>query len=613
MNIKNKFILIIGIFILSVLITRSVSYNQEVTFETSINKIYNVNVKKMEKLFDINQKILNANTIVNKLSSYATMGLEEDFIVKEGNKGLKDFSQAIKEFIKIADKTSVKKVSLEAKQYSELYKSLIDNAKIGDSYTCIETYPKSDKIIASIIKSITIETKKQSMQTKKSYENTLEYINDSGNLTLAISIAILLVMSLVIYKISSTIISEISHLGKGLVNFFKFLNKETTDVEPINIHSTDEIGLMAMVIDENIAKSKAIIKEDELFIEDVKRVVALVKEGKINQQITIVTKNKELEELKNIFNEMLSVISKSVCNNLAKVQNALESFQSLDFTHRIENPSGDTAKGLNNLVEIINEMLVDNKSTGMTLKESSAQLLDHVNILNNTSTQTITSIENASSYLSDITDNIRENTKTISSMATYGNEVKISANDGQHLANDTTQAMDEINNEVTAINDAISVIDQIAFQTNILSLNAAVEAATAGEAGKGFAVVAQEVRNLASRSAEAANEIKALVESATTKANNGKNIATKMIDGYESLQEDISKTINLITDVEKASSVQLEGIERINESIDLLDKQTHENVKVASETNDIAKETSAIAQKIVDHVDEKDFIGKDNI
>ena len=103
------------------------------------------------------------------------------------------------------------------------------------------------------------------------------------------------------------------------------------------------------------------------------------------------------------------------------------------------------------------------------------------------------------------------------------------------------------------INDSISVIDQIAFQTNILSLNAAVEAATAGEAGKGFAVVAAEVRNLASRSAEAAKEIKAIVENATSKANQGKDIANNMIDGYKQLNQNISQTINLISDIEMSS------------------------------------------------------------
>ena len=110
-------------------------------------------------------------------------------------------------------------------------------------------------------------------------------------------------------------------------------------------------------------------------------------------------------------------------------------------------------------------------------------------------------------------------------MASLSTEVTASATNGERLANQTTVAMDEINNQVNSINEAISVIDQIAFQTNILSLNAAVEAATAGEAGKGFAVVAQEVRNLANRSAEAAKEIKNLVENATSKTNDGKKIS----------------------------------------------------------------------------------------
>lgn len=117
-------------------------------------------------------------------------------------------------------------------------------------------------------------------------------------------------------------------------------------------------------------------------------------------------------------------------------------------------------------------------------------------------------------------------------MSSHSEELTQSIKKGQDLANSTVVSMDQINEQTQAIADAITVIDQITFQTNILSLNAAVEVATAGEAGKGFVVVAQEVRNLASRSAEAAKEIKDIVEEATEKTNNGKTIADEMINGY---------------------------------------------------------------------------------
>ena len=163
-------------------------------------------------------------------------------------------------------------------------------------------------------------------------------------------------------------------------------------------------------------------------------------------------------------------------------------------------------------------MLVENKSNGLTLENGSNILLSNVDKLNVSSNEAAASLEETAAALEQITSTIRNNTENIAKMSKYSNSVTKSASTGENLANKTTIAMDEMNVQVNLITEAISVIDQIAFQTNILSLNAAVEAATAGEAGKGFAVVAQEVRNLASRSAEAAKEIKNIVENAKHKA-----------------------------------------------------------------------------------------------
>ncbi len=205
---------------------------------------------------------------------------------------------------------------------------------------------------------------------------------------------------------------------------------------------------------------------------------------------------------------------------------------------------------------------------------------------------------------------MQNSSEYISKMASYANEVSNSVLEGQELANKTAVSMDKINEQTNAIADAITVIDQIAFQTNILSLNAAVEAATAGEAGKGFAVVAQEVRNLAARSADAAKEIKELVENATSKTNDGKNISTDMIEGYNKLNSNIHNTLELISNVSDSSKEQLSAIEQINDAVNTLDKATQENASSAGATNTIAQDVNAIAKKVVEHTNDKEFEGK---
>ncbi|WP_046994644.1 methyl-accepting chemotaxis protein, partial [Aliarcobacter butzleri] len=126
-------------------------------------------------------------------------------------------------------------------------------------------------------------------------------------------------------------------------------------------------------------------------------------------------------------------------------------------------------------------------------------------------------------------------------------------------------------------------------------------------------VVAQEVRNLASRSAEAAREIKSIVENATIKANEGKDISKNMIEGYVGLTKDIQQTITLIQDIEMSSKEQLVGIEQINDAVNQLDRQTQQNAMVSSQTHDVAIVTDEIAKMVVSDANEKEFIGKDEV
>ncbi|MCT7574682.1 cache domain-containing protein [Aliarcobacter butzleri] len=445
-------------------------------------------------------------------------------------------------------------------------------------------------------------------------QNSYEKISSIilGIVIIAVIVSIVLI-AFISFFITKEIIFPLEKFEVGLLSFFKYLNKEVKNVEKIEVKNNDEIGIMAKFVNENIEKTNKLLKQDEALINNVKEVVLEINKGNLNNRIEAKTENESLEELKNILNEMLVLISSKVNNNLVAIDEVLQKYKKMDFRPRIENPQGEVAKEINSLADTINHLLVENKRNGLTLEDSSHILLENVNKLNISSNEAAASLEETAAAIEEITSNIRNTTQNISKMATLSNQVTKSVTQGESLANKTTNAMDEINNQVNLINDAISVIDNIAFQTNILSLNAAVEAATAGEAGKGFAVVAQEVRNLASRSAEAAREIKSIVENATIKANEGKDISKNMIEGYVGLTKDIQQTITLIQDIEMSSKEQLVGIEQINDAVNQLDRQTQQNAMVSSQTHDVAIVTDEIAKMVVSDANEKEFIGKDEV
>lgn len=427
-------------------------------------------------------------------------------------------------------------------------------------------------------------------------------------------ISIFVILFVMFILVKRIIINPLTDFEEGLLNFFKYLNRESKDVQLLDESSNDEIGTMSKVVNKNIIITKNGIEEDRKLIDETILVLSEFEQGDLCQRLDTNVSNPALMELKSVLNQM----GENMENNIDNILNILEEYSTYNYLNQVDEKGLKEhilklAKGVNNLGSSITTLLIENKSNGLTLGKSSKVLLENVDVLNINSNESAAALEETAAAIEEITSNIINNTNNVMHMAEYAQKLNVSAKEGESLAKETTTAMNEIDGQVSAINEAISVIDQIAFQTNILSLNAAVEAATAGEAGKGFAVVAQEVRNLANRSADAANEIKSLVENATTKANYGKVIAEKMIHGYVGLNANISKTIELISDIENASKEQQEGIEQINDAITSLDSQTQENASIANKTYSVSIQTDKISKLIVSNVDEKEFKGKNTV
>ena len=403
-------------------------------------------------------------------------------------------------------------------------------------------------------------------------------------------------------------------LSKELVKFLK--NMDNNSSLEINTSMSSEYSQIKDVIALREIQQKQKKEEENILIQEVKHVMNNIQNGIYSDVITSNTSNESLEEFKKDVNNMI-IGTKEHLSNINKILQSYTQYNYIDEVHlegiKEEGELKILVQSVNKLKEAITEMLLENKTNGVSLQNSSDVLLSNVDKLNNSSKEASFSLKDTVRALDDITNNISKTTEQTVQMSSLANGVIDSANHGKKLALETTSSMDEINEEISAISDAITVIDQIAFQTNILSLNAAVEAATAGEAGKGFAVVAQEVRNLATRSAQAAKEIKALVENANIKANEGKLIANNMIEGYNCLNGDIDKTISIINNVASISNEQQKGTIKINEAMNVLSNQIKSNAEVSLQANEIALKTSSIANTIVDTANEKEFMGKDSI
>ncbi|XPV69235.1 MAG: cache domain-containing protein [Halarcobacter sp.] len=408
------------------------------------------------------------------------------------------------------------------------------------------------------------------------------------------------------FLIKRLIINPLEYLDEA-INDVSSGNSENKEIKKL---SNDEIGKVVDSFNAYIKKLQDGYAQDAKVIEEVENIIQKVNNGFYVYKVEKNSDNPLIQKLRESINSMIDATNKK----LEEINNILLHYGNSDFEYKSkeENISsngiiGSILTSSKQLGSTVSEFLSMIVTTGEKLNNDIDVLSTSSNKLSSSANEQAASLEETAAAVEEITSIIKSSNEKVERMSILANELNKSSKDGEELASKTTYAMDDIDKQVKSITDAITVIDQIAFQTNILSLNAAVEAATAGEAGKGFAVVAQEVRNLASRSAEAAKEIKSIVESATAKANEGKLIANDMIGGYNELNSKISETIELISDVTTASKEQETGIVQINDVVNSLDRATQVNASSATEISTLSNEVTSLSKDLLSIADRAKF------
>ncbi|QHI98749.1 chemotaxis protein [Xylophilus rhododendri] len=283
---------------------------------------------------------------------------------------------------------------------------------------------------------------------------------------------------------------------------------------------------------------------------------------------------------------------------LTRLVSAINSAQGIDLNVeriRVQMPKpralAEAVGRIRHAVDEVHAVATDMEGTAASVAEGSERLRERTGRVTESLEETAASLEEIAST-SRLSRDAAHAANQVATAATG------EARQGGQVMGEMVATMEAISQSSSRIGDIVGMIDSIAFQTNILALNAAVEAARAGEQGRGFAVVASEVRSLSQRSAQAAREIKALIETSSTQVRSGAQLVAGVGDAMARIATSVEKVAGLMDQVNTATSEQQLGISHVNESVAQIEAMTQENAALASASAEASSEMRAEIERL---------------
>jgi methyl-accepting chemotaxis protein len=287
---------------------------------------------------------------------------------------------------------------------------------------------------------------------------------------------------------------------------------------------------------------------------------------------------------------------RALVDYIREVSELLEQIAEGDLTVAVRERSAKDKlmQSLASMVEKLNSTLRDVSDSATNASSSSQQLAAASEAIASGAQEQAASLEETSASLEEITATVRQNADNAQQASQLAVSSKDSAVQGQEVVAQAITAMSEINAASAKIADIISTIDEIAFQTNLLAVNAAVEAARAGDEGRGFAVVASEVRSLAQRSAVAAKEIKVLIQDSLRKVDAGSVLVNRSGETLQGIVGSVKRVTDIVSEMAAAASEQSVGIEQVNTAMTQMDHVTQAN---SAQTEELSATAEALSEQ----------------